>query len=116
MPPEYVRRVVLLMHVATGTDDVQSAALQHAVLAMQAVPQALKLLLQPQVCADVEQVALAWHSVLWQQAVLAMQVPLQLLGVVPPHTQAPPVQVAPVWHSVLWQHALLAMQAPLQLL
>ncbi len=55
---------------------------------------------------------MAWQSVFWQHALLAMHAPLHsLLPLL--HVHAPALQLAPLWHSVFWQHALLAMHAPL---
>jgi len=53
------------------------------------------------------------HSLEEQQAVLAMQVPLQSFGVVPEQVHALLVQVLPPVHSLEVQQAVLAMQAPL---
>lgn len=73
----YVVRTVEVEHLVAGTA-VHSALLQQAELAMQLFPQALYWLLQVQAC-DAEQVAFAWHSLLAQQAVVAMQAPLHSL-------------------------------------
>ncbi len=82
------------MLTQAGAGGVQSAELQHDAFAMHALPHALKLLLQPHAWAA-EQLAFAWQSPSWQQALLAIQVPLQFL--VPElHTHAPPVHAAPL--------------------